>query len=154
MYSFSPDIVHLGTWDFKTMQYAMRPNGSYVCNSNDRGYLLLTWLPLIPEWITNHMSSKVWDEIIYTFPNLDGCTVDVWELINNFIRHISMGALVRSMLIRGAPLYQLVWANITITAEFWPGHRDSIVSVSNKLECIQLYWIIAFSNEKFMIPDG
>ena len=29
---------------------------------------------LIPSWISNHMSSKVWDETIYPFPNFNGCT--------------------------------------------------------------------------------
>ena len=65
-----------------------------------------------------------------------------------------MDVIARNMLVRGAPLPQLVRAYMTITTEFWPGHRDNIVSVSNKLESIQLSWIIAFSNEMFMIPDG
>ena len=40
-------------------------------------------LTLIPAWISNHMSSKVWDEITYPFPNFNGCTVEVWEWISN-----------------------------------------------------------------------
>ena len=36
-------------------------------------------------WISNHMPSKVWDEIIYLFPNLDSCTVEVWEWMSNYI---------------------------------------------------------------------
>ena len=34
-------------------------------------------LTLIPAWISNHMSSKVWDEITYPFPNFNGCPVEV-----------------------------------------------------------------------------
>ena len=34
-------------------------------------------LTLIPAWISNHMSSKVWDEITYSFLNFNGCTVEV-----------------------------------------------------------------------------
>ena len=30
-----------------------------------------------PEWINNHMSSKVWDEITYPFLNFNGATVEV-----------------------------------------------------------------------------
>ena len=36
-------------------------------------------------WISNHMPNKVWDKIIYPFPNFNGCTVKVWEWISNFI---------------------------------------------------------------------
>ena len=42
---------------------------------------------LIPSWMNNHMSSKVWDKITYPFPNFNGATVEVWEWINNFIPH-------------------------------------------------------------------
>ena len=35
------------------------------------------WLTLIPEWISNHMPSKVWDEMAYPFLNFNGATVDV-----------------------------------------------------------------------------
>ena len=41
-------------------------------------------LTLIPSWISNHISGKVWDEIIYSFPNFNGATVEVWEWISNF----------------------------------------------------------------------
>ena len=33
------------------------------------------------------MLSKMWDDIIYPFPNFNGFTVEVWEWINNFIPH-------------------------------------------------------------------
>ena len=33
-------------------------------------------LTLIPAWISNHMSSKVWDEITYPLPNFNGGTVN------------------------------------------------------------------------------
>ena len=33
------------------------------------------------------MSSKVWTEITYAFPNFNDCTVDVWEWICNIIPH-------------------------------------------------------------------
>ena len=43
------------------------------------GPLLQTWLTLIPAWISNHMLSKVWEEITHAFPNVNGCTIEVWE---------------------------------------------------------------------------
>ena len=47
-------------------------------------------LPFIPPWISNDMSSKVWDEITYLYPNLNGSTVEVWEWRSNFISHFIM----------------------------------------------------------------
>ena len=43
------------------------------------GPFLLTWIVLIPEWISKHIPRKVWDEIAYPFPNFNGATVEVWE---------------------------------------------------------------------------
>ena len=51
---------------------------------------LLTGINLIPAWISNHMPSKMWDENIYPFLNFNGCTVEVWEWISNFIPHFIM----------------------------------------------------------------
>ena len=54
--------------------------------------LLLTehGLTLIPAYISNHMSSKPWDEIIYPFPIFNGCIVRIWEWVSNFIPHFIM----------------------------------------------------------------
>ena len=41
----------------------------------------------IPTWTSNHMPSKVWDEITDPFSNFNGCTVEVWEWLSNFIQH-------------------------------------------------------------------
>ena len=37
--------------------------------------------------INNKIYHKVWDEITYQFPNLNGAVVDVWEWMSNFIQH-------------------------------------------------------------------
>ena len=50
-------------------------------------------LTLIPAWRSNHMPSKVWDEITYPFPNFNGVTIEVWELISNSIPHIIMSVI-------------------------------------------------------------
>ena len=36
------------------------------------------------------MPSKLWDDIIYPFPNLNIYTIAVWEWISNFIPHYVM----------------------------------------------------------------
>ena len=36
-------------------------------------------------WISNYTHYKVWDEIIYPFPNFNDATTGVWEWISNFI---------------------------------------------------------------------
>ena len=46
---------------------------------------LLTWVHFNPS--IDHVPSKVKGEITYPFPNFNGCTVEVWELIGNFIPH-------------------------------------------------------------------
>ena len=46
--------------------------------------------PWISTWISNHMPSKVGDEITYPFPNINIYTIEVWECIRNFILHIIM----------------------------------------------------------------
>ena len=61
--------------------------------------------------MSNHMPSKVCDEITYPYPNFNGCTVEVWEWINDFITHFimrgcnysSMPGLKLTILVKGAP---------------------------------------------------
>ena len=56
-----------------------------VIKYNTRGPFYHHGLTLIPAWISNHMPRKVWAEIAYPFPNFNGCTVEFWLLITNFI---------------------------------------------------------------------
>ena len=42
------------------------------------GPFYLHGLNLIPAWLSNHMTGKVWYEIIYPFLNFNGCTVEVY----------------------------------------------------------------------------
>ena len=44
-------------------------------------------------WASNHMPSKVWDEITYPFPNFNGATAEVWEWISNLIPQFIMEAI-------------------------------------------------------------
>ena len=46
------------------------------------------------------MSSKVWDEITYPFPNVNGCTGEVWDWISNFIPMDAITMMLGSKLIQ------------------------------------------------------
>ena len=46
-------------------------------------------LTLIPAWISNYMPRNVWDKISYPFLNFNSATVEVKELIRNFIPHFT-----------------------------------------------------------------
>ena len=45
---------------------------------------------MYPAWRCNHICSKVWYETTYSFLNFNGCTVEVWEWISNFMPHFMM----------------------------------------------------------------
>ena len=47
-------------------------------------------LALIPAWISRHIHWNVRDEITYLFPNFNGCTVEVWEWMSNFIPNFTV----------------------------------------------------------------
>ena len=56
--------------------------------------ILLTWLTLFPAWTRNHMSSKVWDGIIYPFPNFNGCTISFRPTLHNGCNYFYMVGLM------------------------------------------------------------
>ena len=41
---------------------------------NQQRKFCLHGLTLVPTWISNHLISKMWDELTYQFPNLNSCT--------------------------------------------------------------------------------
>ena len=47
-------------------------------------------------WLTpqHHMSSEVWHEVTYPFPNFSGCTIEVWQRTSNFITHFIMEVII------------------------------------------------------------
>ena len=51
------------------------------------GPLLLTWITLIPAWLSKYTHNKVSDEITYPFPKLNGTAVEVSECISNTVLH-------------------------------------------------------------------
>ena len=50
-------------------------------------------LTFIPSWMSNHMPSKLWNEITYPFPNFPFHSVEVWEWISKFIPNFIMGVI-------------------------------------------------------------
>ena len=75
-----------------------------------KGPLSLTWTNFIPEWISNHVSSKVWDEISNPFPHWNGATVNVWQWINNFSSYF----ITDLLLIHAGTMWVFAFAFIVI----------------------------------------
>ena len=55
------------------------------------GAFWLTWFNYT--YISNYMPIKMWNEITYPFPNFNGCTVEVWKGISNFLPHFIMDVI-------------------------------------------------------------
>ena len=81
-YNFIQVIIKTG---YLCAQFSRQPVCyEHVCLPSryaDQG--LLSGLTLILAWLCNHTPSKMWDEIIYPVPNLNGCTVEIWKLKSN-----------------------------------------------------------------------
>ena len=95
-------------------------------------------LILIPAWISNHISSKVWDEITYPFLNLNSCIVDVWEWINNFIPHFLKDCLLmlRLRLIHNSKRSPWCYVPTNLCQQSW--WYQAIACVSVNIPSIQL----------------
>ena len=52
--------------------------------------------PLNQAWKSNHTQSKIWGDITYPFPNVNACTVEVWECISYLIAHLIMDLIISS----------------------------------------------------------
>ena len=65
------------------------------------------------------MSNNAWDEITYTFPTLSACTVEVWELIDNFTLHIIMDRIAYNSMTYDDN-YAFIYVRIyMIMASYW-----------------------------------
>ena len=126
----------------------------------------VTWIPL---WISNYINSMVWDDITYQFPNSNGCTVELWGLITNFILHFTGCQYLcrdssKTMLINGSigqntststqyniysyiilTGYVIIYAGIKVN---WAGrqvhdtiyHTQLYTILSNNVICITFYF--------------
>ena len=61
----------------------------------DQGPLYWHGLTYIPAWLSNHMSSQMWDDITYSFPNCNSCAFEVWERLLEII-FVNLVPLFRS----------------------------------------------------------
>ena len=53
--------------------------------------------PLLTWWVSNHMPSKVGNEIICPFLSSNGATIEGWEWMSNFIPHFKIDVYQLSM---------------------------------------------------------
>ena len=70
-------------WTQTTPYIAEKINKIIKCTASN-------YIISIPAWISYHRVSKVWNEIIYPFPNFNGATTEVCEWISNVIPHFIM----------------------------------------------------------------
>ena len=77
-------------WWFETLLHSLWRHRNE--DSHSKPHAPFYWLAFKfkPAWIRFHIHRKVWDEITYPFPNVNGCTVEVWELIINIISDLTM----------------------------------------------------------------
>ena len=59
-----------------------------ICPALNYPSILYKWQINEWKWTCNRMPSERRNGIIYAFPNFNGCTVEVWDWISNFIPHI------------------------------------------------------------------
>ena len=66
-----------------------------ICKNDltSRGPFNLDGLTVNPAWISNHISSQVWDVITYPFLNFNGVTVEVLEWISKIIPYFIIDAI-------------------------------------------------------------
>ena len=84
----SYDVIIMGFCDSCLIPAHKRPTVTCL-----QGAFYEHGLTLITAWITNDIHYKMWDKIIWPFPNFNGCTVEVWEWTSNFIPHLTMYAI-------------------------------------------------------------
>ena len=76
-------MLWLGKGRFTNIFHVASYQGNYPWRKWP-GALLLTWFNFNPS-MDKQLHYKVWDDTMYAFPNFNGCTVEIWEWIINFI---------------------------------------------------------------------
>ena len=74
IFKMQPKFIGFQKWFNYTIPSAKETSGFPFTN-----IVLPTLLTVIPAWLSNSIYHKVWDEITYPFPNVNGATVAVWE---------------------------------------------------------------------------
>ena len=115
-------------WPYGNVNIFMLNNPWSSISVTHQGLLLLTLFQSNPACISSHTHYTVYDEITYSFPNFNGCTVDVWEWMSNFVSHFT-GCVITdpcwdlssTMLVKWAPqvvhpwpsCWVITWCNST-----------------------------------------
>ena len=81
---------------YQNMGYGINKN--IRCYGTRIGILLagISRLDPLPNRIGSYIRYNVWAEITYPFPNFNGCTVEVWERMSNFIPHFTAHVIIFS----------------------------------------------------------
>ena len=64
-----------------------------ILQMNTSNTLLGQDFTLLPAWINGFTHHKVWNEVPYSFPNLNGAAVQAWKWMSNFIPHFTWQAI-------------------------------------------------------------
>ena len=78
--------------DYQIMACCLVPSRS--THMYDQAPLYWNGWTLISVWINNHKPWKLWNEITYPFPNLNGAIVEAWDWISCFISHVIMDMII------------------------------------------------------------
>ena len=76
-------------YEYHPWQSSVTPCAVNTLIETDMASITGLHVTLIPTSISNCTLYKVWDQITYSLPNFNGCSVDVWEWISNFIPHLT-----------------------------------------------------------------
>ena len=83
----------------------------------------------------------MWDDINYPYPNFNGCTIEVWEWISNFIPHYTRCVITcpcwdlsQSMLVKWAPGGVYVFQTVIIMYLVIPNYWIKSIWILNKLQ--------------------
>ena len=79
----------MGTWRYYSVSLFLIFTDSKIVRIEVGTWDLfcLYGLTLMLAWTVNPMSNKVWHEITYPFPNVNNCTVEILEWVNDYIPH-------------------------------------------------------------------
>ena len=86
-------------------------------------FINMLWLISIPIWI--HTPSRLWDDIIYLFPNFKSRTIEVWKWILVFIPHFIMDVITYRK--KGPRFYDILHIYFFFLA--------------NSIACVELLWM-------------
>ena len=85
LYTLYDYLFHVGPRDVLNMYPGGHAHWPNMWNRIVWNQFYYNGLNTISPNISNHIPSKLWDEIIYPFPNFNSSDIEVWQLISNYI---------------------------------------------------------------------